>query len=95
MNAFQEGCWLRCERVLRETGTPFSGPTRVDGRRETYFIIQFPRRSDILELFIYADEAGVMKNGKEWTVFEATDFGKSDELIDALVQEVSKTLKGL
>jgi hypothetical protein len=94
MNAFQEGCWLRCERLLRETNTPFSGPTRVDGRRETYFIVQFPRSSDIVELFIYADEAGVMTNGKKWAILEAADFDTSDELIDAFVQQVSKTLKG-
>lgn len=93
MNAFQEKCWLRCELLLREKNTLFAGPLRVDGRRETYFIIQFSWGADAIELFIYANEAGVMVNGKDWTIFEAPDFDSDELLIAAYAQHLAELLK--
>lgn len=92
MNKFQEKCWSKCERLLRDTTIPFTGPIRVDGKRETYFIVQLMANADAVELFVYVNEAGVMVNSKDWTVFEAPDFESSDLLIDAYQKHVAKLL---
>lgn len=93
MNKFQEKCWSGCERLLRNSTIPFTGPIRVDGKRETYFIVQFLLNANAVELFIYVNEAGVMVNSKEWTVFEAPDFESGDLLIDAYETHVAQLLK--
>lgn len=93
MNAFQEKCSRLCEQLLRKATTQFSKPIRVDGKRETYFIIQFSLNTGrVVELFIYANEAGVMIDGKEWTIFEAPDFDSEDALIAAYAAHVEKLL---
>lgn len=79
--------------MFRERNTSFVGPIRVDGRKETYFIVQFPWGADTVELFIYVNEAGVMVNGKDWTIFEAPDFDSDDLLIEAYVEHVANILK--
>ena len=94
MNSFQKKCSQRCEQLLRQANVQFSKPIRVDGRRETYFIIQFSLNSgNVVELFIYANEAGAMIDGKEWTIFEAPDFDSEEALIAAYAEHVAGLLR--
>ncbi len=92
MNKFQEKCWSGCERLLSDAHMPFTGPIRIDGKRETYFIVQFLLNADAVELFVYVNEAGVMINAKDWTVFETPDFESGDLLIDAYQKHVAQLL---
>lgn len=88
MNEFQEKCWSAVEGLLRNSHTPFTGPIRVEGRRETYFIVQFPHNADEIELFIYDNEAGIMINGTTWTIFESPDFDSEELLVAAFQSHV-------
>jgi hypothetical protein len=65
---------------------------RGDGKRESYNIVQFVRGEDTVELFIYVNEAGIMVNANDWTIFEAPDFESEEELIEAYAQHLRTLL---
>lgn len=92
MNDFQARCWSQCEDVLRHLKIAYEEPRRVDGKRETYFSVQLSVGGDAFELFIYSNEAGLMINSTQWTIFEAPDFDRPDQLIDAYTKYLAELL---
>ena len=94
MNQFQKMCWRQCKKLLEKVRCSFTGPIPVQGKRETYVIVQFEFGSDRVELFIYVDEAGIMINGKSWRIFERADYRTEDELITAYAKHLSLLLHG-
>lgn len=45
-----------------------------------------------LEIFIYADEAGLMIDGKEWLIHEKPDYPSPEQLINSFVKTLNKII---
>jgi hypothetical protein len=90
MNDFQARCWERCHDILQREGISYIGPTQIDGKRESYYLVQLEREDTTIELYIYVNEAGTMLNRKQWRIFEAPDFADEKQLIDAFVGHVQQ-----
>jgi hypothetical protein len=60
----------------------------VHGKNEAYRYAAFVQRGLVIELYVYAEEAGCKLNGSEWTAFKKGDFAIDDELIEQFVAYV-------
>lgn len=65
---------------------------RVRGKHEAYEYARVVQRDLLVELYVYADEAGCKLNEREWTIFEKWDFSDDNDLIRDFVAYVIKML---
>jgi hypothetical protein len=62
------------------------------GKHETYKYARVVQRDLLVELYVYADEAGCKLNKRDWTIFEKWDFSDDNDLIREFVAHVIKVL---
>ena len=90
-NDFQWSALQRATSAVLDSGFVFLAPcAEVIGRKERYFKCVVERAGTQLEIFIYDDEAGVMRNGDDWTIFERPDYD-SDEALLSSFEKVLRT----
>ena len=89
---FQNICITKCCELLAkyfiESKTIF-----VQGKKESYYIInllKFPQKFDI---YIYYDEAGIMINDKDWSICEKPDYDDENSLINDFLVVLDSKIK--
>ena len=65
----------------------------VVGKRETYLKATVKAPQDVLEIYLYEDEAGYLLESGEWIIFEKPDHSSSAELLNAFLTRLRKNLK--
>jgi len=61
----------------------------VHGEKEDYQRAVIGSATGPVEVFVYADEAGVMSSDKKWRICERWDFSDDDELIARFLEVVA------
>jgi hypothetical protein len=91
VNDFQRRCSQRIGESLQNAGINVEFAS-VQGNKEDYLRGAFDLGADSFEVYIYADELGLMANGKHWRIWERPDVDGSDELLADFVENLSKLL---
>jgi len=89
VNDFQHGSSQRIGESLQNAGINVEFAS-VQGNREAYFRAAFDLGADSFEVYIYADEIGLMANGKHWRIWERPDFDGPDELLADFMENLSE-----
>jgi hypothetical protein len=89
VNDFQHGCSRRIGESLQNAGIDVTFAS-VQGNKEDYFRGAFALGADSFEVYIYADELGLMANGRHWRIWERPDFDGPDELLEDFMENLSK-----
>lgn len=93
--AFQSEALRRAAAVSEDLEALEPAETEwINGKEESYGKLTWrfsPAR--IIEAYVYTDEAGVMVNGREWTVFEGPDYATQKDLLDAFISYLHDTLR--
>lgn len=87
MTDFQKYCIDTCRVFLRD----IKGFENVHfeeqvGKLEVFYTATIKIADHAIKLYIYADEAGFMRDGKHWTIYEKPDYPSGDKLIDAFIK---------
>jgi hypothetical protein len=85
MNDFQSKCINKCKDVIRDIQF-----VEIIGKSETYYKADINHNNQFLEIYVYNDEAGVMIDKENWTIFEKPDYDSPDELIKSFIEHLTK-----
>ena len=88
MTTFSEQCIQAVNAAAVSSGLPPFEFKFVEGRKENYWRAEPSHEKPFIELYVYADEAGYMLDGKKWIIFERPDFSTEQELIQQFVSGV-------
>jgi len=88
MTNFPEQCIRAVNEAAVSSGLPPFEFKLVEGRKENYWRAAPSHERPFIELYVYADEAGYMLDGKRWIIFECPDFSTEQELIQKFVSSV-------
>src|SRR5262245_48826445 len=70
LNAAKKGVTSLCRGVLGESPKiKYDTFEDVVGKKEHYYRSIVQTENDVIEIFIYLDEAGYLFNGKDWHIF--------------------------
>jgi hypothetical protein len=90
---FQKISLQEVENILRSTPNLECGDFQeVVGKRETYLKATAKAPRQVVEIYIYEDEAGYLLEGGEWTIFEKPDYSSSGELIETFLASLREKL---
>lgn len=64
----------------------------VHGKHEAYECARVVQKDQLVELYVYMDEAGCKLNKRDWTIFEKWDFSDDSDLIREFVAHVIRVL---
>ncbi len=92
MTAFQEKCISTLNAAREAMGKSAVEFCPVEGRAQKYLLAKVKHRDESFDIYIYEDEAGFMKNGTDWTIFERPDFSCDKKLIESFVDSVMSAL---
>jgi len=84
-NAFQREALRKTREELRLPDDHAPTLTWEEGVRECYWRLTWRKDDETIEAYIYSDEAGIMRNGKDWTIFESPDYRLPSDLLAAFV----------
>jgi hypothetical protein len=89
---FQKKCISRVQDLFSSHCLDKIAFTKIIGRKETFYKADFDRDSEKFEVYIYLDEAGVMRNQKKWYICEVADYKTEDDLIDDFIKKIESFL---
>jgi hypothetical protein len=91
---FQQEAMERLRHALYAVhSVPSAEGDWIDGNEESYWKLRWAGGSELIEAYIYADEAGIMRHGTDWTAFEAPDFRSSTDLISGFLNTLTGMLR--
>jgi hypothetical protein len=93
ITGFQERCLEECRNLFRLIPALRYGDfEKIVGKAETYFKATADGPHHLLEVYVYEDEAGYMLDGKQWTIFEGTDYRSQNELLETFLKSLREKL---
>jgi hypothetical protein len=92
MNEFQRKLFKAITEARASAAKSSLSFSLVRGKKQDYFVAKVAGSGQSFDVYVYEDEAGCMKNGTEWTIFERPDFSDEDQLIDRFVTHLKSVL---
>jgi hypothetical protein len=93
-SSFQVKALQQVLGLMSAASVPAPNVQWVDGSRESYEKVKWEfSPTSRIEAYLYNDAAGFMRNGAEWTSFEAADYRSPEELLEAFVVELRKVIE--
>ncbi|WP_426285999.1 hypothetical protein [Luteibacter sp. E-22] len=92
MDSFSERCIDALNKEIASRRLKTIKFELVHGKHEAYEYAKIVQRELLVELYVYADEAGCKLNDRDWTIFEKWDFSDDKDLIRDFVAYVIKVL---
>lgn len=66
--------------------------SEVVGRRETYLRGHIEPSDVSLEVYVYVDELGLMREAKKWSLWERCDYPDQDQMLDSFIRALQDLL---
>jgi hypothetical protein len=92
-NTFQRQALRKIQDALSPAGDGAPNLTWEEGDGESYWRITWNTDDGTIDAYIYDDEAGIMRNGSDWTAFENPDYRSPSDLLTSFVAKLHEIVE--